>query len=133
MLKHMGQYWGKASEDIEENNLFYLWMSSLGHRKQDNLNSLSNIIIPNGIDKAFSQTPLPPPPFSPTSQVASTQPYTLTIYARIPKHNTKLFQNREREIINQQQFLSHLNPSHMDPKKKKKNPTLMYPHKKSHP
>ena len=58
----MGQYWGKASEDIEENNLFYLWMSSLGHRKQDNLNSLSNIIIPNGIDKAFSQTPLPPPP-----------------------------------------------------------------------
>ena len=61
---------------------------------------------------------LPSPPFSPTSQVASTQPYTLTIYARIPKHNTKLFHNREREIINQQQFLSHLNPSLVDQNKK---------------
>lgn len=69
-------------------------MSSLGHRKQDNLNSISNILIPNGTDKAFSQTFLPP--FCPTSQVASTQPYTLTIYAQIPEHNTELFQKRER-------------------------------------
>ena len=86
------------------------------------------------LTKHFHRLPYPPPPFSPISQVASTQPYTLTIYARIPKHNTKLFQNREREIINQQQFLSHLNPSHLNQKKKKnpplctpiKNPTLNY-------
>ena len=43
----------------------------------------------------------PPPPLSPTSQVALTQPYTLTIYAQIPEHNSELFQNREIEIINQ--------------------------------
>ena len=61
------------------------------------------------------------PPFSPTSQVASTQIYILTIYAWITEHNTELFQKRETEIINQQQFLSHLNPS------------LKCPHKKSHP
>ena len=61
------------------------------------------------------------PPFSPTSQVASTQIYILTIYAWITEHDTELFQKRETEIINQQQFLSHLNPS------------LKYPHKKSHP
>ena len=85
------------------------------------------------LTKHFHRLPSPPPPFSPISQVASTQPYTLIIYARIPKINTKLFHNREREIINQQQFLSHLNPSLVDQNKKIpplctpiKNPTLNY-------